>query len=555
MGEREMNRFNIIAWAQFLSETGQFSQAEVVLRLGRSKWSCSSSNDTSFFENELTRLCLQKQMLSDVRKDADRCIVARAQIFLTENKIHDAIELLTTLSLSTLPSDRRSAISLYQFLVKELTERKRYDELKDLLFSKTYPLGPVFDLVHQALILGFLDVQNVRRRFYFQTLEGAGKDFSTLLKLSAAACAVNARDIALESSDRLLTIANYSGDSSEMMEAHLSYGHAHLSAGALEFAKKSYNCALSISNDDVRAWLGLAVISLEEENYVSFAKYVEYASKQIKGPELTLLFQLLCCSIEIMGSSKIGMLENQISLLMFSHPTEKMKHNHEIAPPQTVMIEHILEEVTKRVSKHQKMKKYLLYDHRDSEFSCRYKENLYILCSNSGVDLITNTNNGLRRQWLDGFSRLDGEFVLIIEQDHELLPTCPDWGQIIDVFRKRPDINYIKINRDPTLPEQFDFFACQSLLDYKTNVTKTGLFSNTPHMMRRSFFENFIRPIVEDNRVFDGGNGGAAGIEENVNIVIKHLADFLGWQVAARLLGLTIWGNIGEKAVVRHLGY
>ena len=134
-------------------------------------------------------------------------------------------------------------------------------------------------MVHQALILGVYDVQSVRRRFYFQTLEGAGKDFSTLLKLSAAACAVNARDIARESSDRLLTIANYSGNSSEMTAAHLSYGHAHLSAGALEFAETSYNCALNISNDDVRAWLGLAVISLEKENYDSFANYVECASK------------------------------------------------------------------------------------------------------------------------------------------------------------------------------------------------------------------------------------------------------------------------------------
>ena len=550
-----MERFNIIVLAQFLSELGKFSQAEVVLRLGINKCSSLSTNDNSLFDKELVKINLQKQRLSNIENETERNALAKARILLTENKTQDAIEFLTTLSLSTLPSDKKSIVSLYQFLVRELAERKCYAELKDLLFGKPYPLGPVFDLIHQALILGCYDVQNIRRRFYFQTLAGADKDFPTLLKLSAAACAANNRDIALEASDRLLTIANYSADLSEMTEAHLSYGHAHLSAGALKFAETSYNCVLSISNDDVRAWLGLAAISLEKEDYKSFANYIKHASKQSSRPELTLLFRLLCCSIENMSFPREDILENRICLLMFSHPTERMKHNHEISPPRTVMIEHILEEVTRRVSKHQKMKKYLLYDHRNSELSCLYKENLDILCSKSGVDLVTNTNNGLRRQWLDGFSRIDDEFVLIIEQDHELLPDCPDWGQLIDVFRKRPDINYIKINRDPTLPEQFDFFACQSVLDYRTNVTKTGLFSNTPHIMRRSFFENFIRPIVDDNGVFDGGNGGAAGIEENVNIIVKRIADFLGWQITARLLGLTIWGNIYEKEVVRHLGY
>lgn len=73
--------------------------------------------------------------------------------------------------------------------------------------------------------------------------------------------------------------------------------------------------------------------------------------------------------------------------------------------------------------------------------------------------------------------------------------------------------------------------------------------------MRRSFFEFFIKPIVEGSHNFDGGNGGAAGIEESINIIIKEIAEILGWQITSRLLGMAIWGNLGEKAVTRHLGY
>ena len=86
-------------------------------------------------------------------------------------------------------------------------------------------------------------------------------------------------------------------------------------------------------------------------------------------------------------------------------------------------------------------------------------------------------------------------------------------------------------------------------------MTRAPMHSNTPHLMRRSFYDAIVHPVITSSRSFDGQNGGAAGVEESMNIVIEEMARRLGEPITSRLFGLSIWRNPGEAATTRTLGF
>lgn len=466
-------------------------------------------------------------------------------------KFEDALNLLE-LNLEKFKENKHIYNYFLNEIVSDLLSRRMYGEYTAIIREHEEYIPYIYDTSSNILIKDVWTSEVARRALYFRSLAKFENNAKMLSRLAKDACSVNYSDLAIEAANQIDYLARKNSIESEIFNSYLILADANLSARRIDLSYDFYHRANSISKGDLYSLLGICCSCLEKRDYDTFVRYAKTCKETKAFTEvLAHIYKLIDVKIDNINRDEKN---HDVGLFIFSHPTERMSHNHDLAPPNTKMIEDIISNSNKRVGSVE-INTNIVYDHRETVLGVPYKENLLKLAESKDVNIIINENNGLRKQWLESIARSNEEFILVIEQDHELLENCPSWMELIEIFHKRPDINYIKINRDKNIADRFDFFANQSIIDYQDNLTKTSLFSNTPHIMRRSFFNSFILPIISNNDYFDGGNDGASGIEESVNVVIENVASYLGWQITSRLLGLSIWGNIGDDAVVNHLGY
>jgi hypothetical protein len=202
------------------------------------------------------------------------------------------------------------------------------------------------------------------------------------------------------------------------------------------------------------------------------------------------------------------------------------------------------------------VQKFIFLDSKSGEIDDEYAMNVRAMAEQFGWSMVVNPGYGLRRQWLDAFAKVGGKLILNLEHDHEILVGCPSIGNVLKIFNDRTDINYLRLNRRDVLPEGYDVALSVGQNDREYGVVRTNLFSNTPHFLRRSFFERFIQNIVVEDNYTRILTTGAEGIEENINSYLaSHIEPHLSPAIISRLMGTTIWGNWGEKGVIRNLGY
>lgn len=337
-------------------------------------------------------------------------------------------------------------------------------------------------------------------------------------------------------------------------DASLLCGDAALCAGEPRSALNHYNAAAGLRKESPIPFLGAAMAMLDRGKFDACADLLGKAgSLETSGGILAKLIDHLRRQLTQRGAATLPQ-PPIIDLLIFSHATERMTDDNKLlAPPRTDMVANLLNGSIERASGCV-LTSTLMYDHRDGQLSEDYLRNLREMTAARGVSLIVNTRNGLRRQWIDGIARTTGEFLLILEQDHELLPNLGKWIEVVDLMKRRPDVNYVRFNRRSNRRHRFDYAIYQTKRDRLDHVTRAVRFSNTPHLMRRSFYEDIVHPIIGDQAQYDKRNDGAAGVEENINKAIASLNDILGYTITSRLMGLTIWGDPGAVATTRTLG-
>lgn len=138
--------------------------------------------------------------------------------------------------------------------------------------------------------------------------------------------------------------------------------------------------------------------------------------------------------------------QGKLDIIIFSHSTDKMIVNKRIGPPSTTMIEICDNSMSEHLLKDWDCSKTLMFDHRPNELSNLYLSALQAFCFGRRIDMVINQEFGLRRQWLDALNLLQSDYVLFVEQDFEFLPTSPSMREVMELFTRRPDINYIRLN-------------------------------------------------------------------------------------------------------------
>jgi hypothetical protein len=244
---------------------------------------------------------------------------------------------------------------------------------------------------------------------------------------------------------------------------------------------------------------------------------------------------------------------DRLEIIVFSHVTRKLKKFAHLGAPSTGLVETALGSFRNYVSPPVEARVRVLFDHNGTELDDIYQANLAAWCAQHGASLETASRNGLRRQWLAALARTDTDIVGIIEQDHEFLPGAPAYAAVKRIFDENADINYVRLNRRTNKSWGLDRFLFQFPGDRAYPFCRTVYFSNTPHFLRRTYYENFIRPLIQSPRM-DGGNSGAAGVEENINDRLMALEEVVGLPLVLAVTGMAIWGNQGAAPVAGHRG-
>jgi tetratricopeptide (TPR) repeat protein len=416
-----------------------------------------------------------------------------------------------------------------------------------------------FELLHGMLRIrrAWPKLRDAHHRLFDLAVADPLSDFATVARTTRAALSVLDLEAARKGLSRLTDFSSPpSRTVADELELAMLSGDVALCAGELDSAISFYRNAERLSPSSGRAALRIAAAECDRGEWEAAA--IDAARSRLdkdldKVGGLNSLTEYFCRRIDISDERPA---RPSVDILIFAHATERMKKNAHLAPPCPDMVDALVKSVKERIPDDASTETTIriMYDHRETELSRAYLANLTNVAQKEDIEIVVNHQNGLRRQWLDGIGRGKGEFLLIIEQDHRILPACPGWGTLFDLFRTRPDVNYLRLNRRSNDAVGFDFFLIQTEADRNSHIARTGLFSNTPHMLRREFFQEALLPLISDNSKLDKQNGGAAGVEENINVAIEQIVSVAGYPAAVRLLGLGIWGDIGAPPMVGNLG-
>ncbi len=243
-----------------------------------------------------------------------------------------------------------------------------------------------------------------------------------------------------------------------------------------------------------------------------------------------------------------------MAVIIFCHATTKLQRNAHLAPPGIGLLEACYRSLRAVVGVPAAVPVTVILDHRPGEVNDAFRDRVAHFCAAEGLALVVNTDHGLRRQWLDAFDRIRADLVMVVEQDHEFVRPGPGMEEMLALFAARPDIGQVRLNRRANIRTGFDLMLSCTARDATSGILRTARFSNTPQFLRRDFYDAMVQPLIVQGTRHDGRNQGAGGVEETINVVMARLETLIGLPATMRLFGLSIRGELGEKARCVHLG-
>lgn len=316
-------------------------------------------------------------------------------------------------------------------------------------------------------------------------------------------------------------------------------------------AEAHYRQALAIQPGDGRALLGLACVALDQNRLARAAELGQQAAEAFAAAGHAETAQVTRRGTTFWAAARpIASVE----VVIFCHVSSKLKQNAHLGAPGLGLLELGLASLRARLRPGPEVPITIYYDHRISPVNNAFLANLSRLCAEQDLRLAVYTGNGLRRQWLRAFERSEADALLIIEQDHEFLETCPPLAEVQALLQTRPDINQLRLNRRRNKAVGVDTMLLQTHRDRASGLCRTAGFSNTPQLLRRDFYEAVVRPAIEERSLHDHRNFGAAGVEENLNNLIRRIEPQIGMTALQRLMGLAIWGVRKAEPACVHTG-
>lgn len=170
-----------------------------------------------------------------------------------------------------------------------------------------------------------------------------------------------------------------------------------------------------------------------------------------------------------------------------------------------------------------------------------------------GYEVALRRGNGLKNNVADALATTETEFFTLLEHDF-LFNNCPTQDAVIQLLNQHSFINLVQFNRRPNVAVRRDVVLWPETRVATHPLLRTPRFSNNPYIGRTAKIVRDFLPIFSNQNRFDGINGGAGGLEEQVEAVTSQLVQKFGFGFVQRWTGYYLYGAPLDAPRLTHTG-
>jgi tetratricopeptide (TPR) repeat protein len=182
-----------------------------------------------------------------------------------------------------------------------------------------------------------------------------------------------------------------------------------------------------------------------------------------------------------------------------------------------------------------------------------YAERLAGYAAEYGYEVVLKNGNGLKNNVLDALQQTDTDFFTLLEHDF-LFTDCPPQITLMDTIAANPFMHIIQFNRRPNVALRWDTHLWPEPRVAATPLLRTPRFSNNPYVGRTAKIRTHFVPLFSGANAFDGINGGAGGLEEQVKETMNGMMQNFGFGFTQRWSGYYLYGRMYDAPRLTHTG-
>lgn len=170
-----------------------------------------------------------------------------------------------------------------------------------------------------------------------------------------------------------------------------------------------------------------------------------------------------------------------------------------------------------------------------------------------GYELELRQGNGLKKNVADALTKTETAFFTLLEHDF-LFNDCPPQNSLMQLMQKHDFLHVIQFNRRPNIAMRRDVVLWPETRVTEMPLLRTPRFSNNPYVGRTAKIVRDFLPIFANQNPFDGVNGGAGGLEEQIEAVTAQLVQKFGYGFVQRWTGYCLYGRPLDAPRLTHTG-
>ncbi len=252
-------------------------------------------------------------------------------------------------------------------------------------------------------------------------------------------------------------------------------------------------------------------------------------------------------------------LSDEITLIMATHCTRRLKKFESLSPPSNKLVTatygSLLSVFGQGIAACPKI---LCYDANPngSERDARYTRSIQDFSEQNGFDLRSYQGVGLFNVLNQTLPQVTTPFIFFVEHDwlfrgeRILLPA------IIEMMNDEPGINAIRFNKRDNYLNGQDFLMSVGTIPRRYPLLATSSYSNNPSIIRTEKLKNEWLPICDKalRHVKNHLGGSAFGIEEILFRTYVQDIRAQGFRKAHEKWGTHVFGRVGDPPRIRHIG-
>jgi tetratricopeptide (TPR) repeat protein len=252
-------------------------------------------------------------------------------------------------------------------------------------------------------------------------------------------------------------------------------------------------------------------------------------------------------------------LKDAVTLVMVTHCTRRLKKFEPLSPPSSKLVTATYGSLLRVFGEDiDACPKVMCYDinPNGSERDAQYTQSIETFSRENGFTLRRFRGEGLFNVLNQTVQCIDTPYIFFVEHDWMFRGEGIRLPAIIEMMENERNIHAIRLNkRDNSLNGQ-DFLMSVDSIQRRYPLMRTSSYSNNPSMIRTEKLKNEWLPICDKalRRVNDQLGGSAFGIEE---ILFRNYVRDIrahGFRKAHKKWGMYIFGEVGDKPRITHLG-